>query len=221
MSAPSAAPMRRRRQLRRIPTTALPSNLDGVELWRRPAGAASTIVTDGWVLRRSWGTGPSAARSRRGRRRTAPTLDMPNLGTLRARAGYTLDDTLFYVTGGLRPGGTGIRRRLGVDASVTAATAGWAYGLDAGRRRRHRPDRSRSRSASNISTSTSTTWTTTDRRPRTATVDHEHRRHPHRSAPASTTTSRSEPTISASRARGSPGPLFRLAAPACATPGPR
>lgn len=72
-------------------------NLDGVSYGFGLRGGVD-YLTGGWVLGAvaDWTFGGEAAEDRF----NGSTLDMPNLGTIRARAGYTLGETLFYVTGG-------------------------------------------------------------------------------------------------------------------------
>jgi outer membrane immunogenic protein len=88
-------------------------------------------VMDGWVLGAvadwSFGTGGEIAREGS----INSELDMPNLATIRARAGYTAGTALVYVTGGYAQA----EMELSVDDEVTPLsgndndwTAGWVLG---------------------------------------------------------------------------------------------
>ena len=75
----------------------LSGSLDGVNPGFGLRGGAD-YVTNGWVLGAvaDWTFAGDAARDEF----NSASLEMQNLGTLRARAGLTMNDMLFYVTGG-------------------------------------------------------------------------------------------------------------------------
>jgi outer membrane immunogenic protein len=103
-------------------------NLDGVSYGFGLRGGVD-YVAGGWVLGAvaDWTFGGEAAEDRF----NGATLDMPNLGTVRARAGYTLGDTLFYVTGGYAQAELEFSMDNELDAiagSDTGWTSGWTLG---------------------------------------------------------------------------------------------
>jgi outer membrane immunogenic protein len=102
-------------------------NLDGVSYGFGLRGGFD-YVASGWVLGAvaDWTFGGEAAEDRY----NEVTLDMPNLGTIRARAGYMLGDTLFYVTGGYAQAEMeySIGDINGVAASDSGWTSGWTLG---------------------------------------------------------------------------------------------
>lgn len=73
-------------------------NLDGVNYGFGIRGGVDYVI-NGWVLGAvaDWVFADQAAEDHY----NGATLDMPNLGTIRARAGYSVDDLMLYVTGGL------------------------------------------------------------------------------------------------------------------------
>ena len=102
-------------------------NLDGVSYGFGLRGGFDYLA-GGWVLGAvaDWTFGGEAAEDRF----NGATLDMPNLSTIRARAGYTLGDTLFYVTGGYAQAELefSMNNELGIVGSDSGWTSGWTLG---------------------------------------------------------------------------------------------
>jgi outer membrane immunogenic protein len=102
-------------------------NLDGVSYGFGLRGGVDYLA-GGWVLGAvaDWTFVGAAAEDRY----NSASLDMPNLGTIRARAGYTLGDTLFYVTGGYAQ--AELELSMDNDPSIVGSDTGWTSGWTLG-----------------------------------------------------------------------------------------
>ncbi len=103
-------------------------NLDGVNYGFGLRGGVD-YVANGWVLGAvaDWVFADEAAEDLS----NGAMLDMPNLGTIRARAGYTVSDMLFYMTGGFAQA----ELEYSIDnelEAVAGSDSGWTTGWTLG-----------------------------------------------------------------------------------------